>query len=836
MVDEVIYEEGDILTERNLGIVIGQPNIADYRIRGCDVDFDPNNNNIDIASDDPDADAAVATDTNDRGYILLPDRRLDVDLATTTATNYVYLVHDPTAAGDDSISVLVQDSKQAPSGASVLVAEVDPVADEVTQPPVGGPDVIADDLTVLGATTINGDSLTETVQDIVAAFSAGGDKISVSYDDAADALTIDTTALDQQEVYDAADALLSAGDKISLAYDAGADDLQIDTSALDQEEVEDTVAALLVGGDKLSLSYDDGASALTLDTTALDAEEVQDEVDTLLTGGTGIDLTYDDANSTLTVDAVREQVEDWIAMLVGGGDKVSVTHDDGADTITIDTTALDAEEVRDEVGSLLVGGDGISITVDDPGDSVTVALPTDAVGLDELDQSVSPTWTSKHNFSGGIGGLPKPAADNDAARKQYVDAMEQGLDPKDSVVAATDGTAVDLTSSTDPNPIDGVTLSDGDRVLLKDQTDATENGIYSAVTATDPTTWTRTEDFDDDADVTDNAYTFVERGSANVNEGWAVITNDPITVGSTNIVWSQFSGAGQITAGDGLSKTGDTLAAVVSDYAGTGLTDDGSNNLDVQQEQIEDWVAALATGGTNITTTYDDANDQLVIDTSALNQEEVEDTVSSLLSASSNLAWNYDDSSDVLTVSLSGPITGVQIGTSDNRQDGYFNTVDSTAVDTERVGDARHYAEAYSGSDPDARLDNALAAATDGDTIILESDKYNDTRTISKDIGVISPGNRWIANADISANWELTGQIYFDGGYLNGSTLTISNNRQIVTNVSVGSIQVNDSDSLFYGLSEIDITFASGTSSNVVDASTKSTATDNGSNTVGIIR
>jgi len=82
----------------------------------------------------------------------------------------------------------------------------------------------------------------------------------------------------------------------------------------------------------------------------------------------------------------------------------------------------------------------------------------------------------------------KPTNDSDLATKSYVDSIEQGLDVKDSVRAATDGTNIDLTSSTDPNPIDGVTLNDGDRVLLKDQTDATENGIYNAATATDPTT------------------------------------------------------------------------------------------------------------------------------------------------------------------------------------------------------------------------------------------------------------------------------------------------------------------------------------------------------------
>lgn len=169
-----------------------------------------------------------------------------------------------------------------------------------------------------------------------------------------------------------------------------------------------------------------------------------------------------------------------------------------------------------------------------------------------------------------ISNLPAPTNPNDAARKQYVDAIEQGLNLKDAVRAATESN-VDLASATDPNPVDGVTLSDGDRVLLKSQTTASENGIYVATTATDPTTWTRSADFDEDVEVTSGSFTFVEEGTLNANRGFVVTTNDPITVGTTDINWTQFSGAGQINAGEGLTKTGDTLDVRLD------IDDDGGN-------------------------------------------------------------------------------------------------------------------------------------------------------------------------------------------------------------------------------------------------------------------
>ena len=192
-----------------------------------------------------------------------------------------------------------------------------------------------------------------------------------------------------------------------------------------------------------------------------------------------------------------------------------------------------------------------------------------------------------------IKNIPTPTADGEVAPKKYVDAIEQGLDIKDSVRIATDGTNVDLSSATDPGNLDGVSLSDGDRVLLKDQSTASENGIYDAVTASDPTTWVRSEDANDDDEVTGGAFTFVEEGSLNKNRGFVLTTNNP-TLGTDGLTFTQFSGAGQITAGRGLTKDGDTLKART-------------------EESIQDIIYTNVLSGTQtlINVTYDDANGEV---------------------------------------------------------------------------------------------------------------------------------------------------------------------------------------------------------------------------------
>jgi hypothetical protein len=163
-----------------------------------------------------------------------------------------------------------------------------------------------------------------------------------------------------------------------------------------------------------------------------------------------------------------------------------------------------------------------------------------------------------------ITGLGTPSADADAATKAYVDSVAQGLDTKASVVAATTTNGTLATAFANGQVVDGVTLATGNRILIKNQTDATTNGIYTVNASGAPT---RSTDMDLGSEFP-SAYVFVEQGTTNADTGWVCTNNSPVTLGSTNITWAQFSGAGTYVAGDGLTLTGNTFAV----GAGTGIT------------------------------------------------------------------------------------------------------------------------------------------------------------------------------------------------------------------------------------------------------------------------
>jgi hypothetical protein len=149
-----------------------------------------------------------------------------------------------------------------------------------------------------------------------------------------------------------------------------------------------------------------------------------------------------------------------------------------------------------------------------------------------------------------------PVAGLDVANKSYVDSARTGLDVKASVKVATTEA---ITLSTDLAPgdeIDGYTLVAGDRVLVKNQDSASENGIY--VVQADGSV-VRATDADQNAEVTPGMFTFVEQGDLNADSGWVMITDGTINLGSTGLEFSLFSVAGNILAGAGLSKTGDVL-------------------------------------------------------------------------------------------------------------------------------------------------------------------------------------------------------------------------------------------------------------------------------------
>jgi hypothetical protein len=155
-----------------------------------------------------------------------------------------------------------------------------------------------------------------------------------------------------------------------------------------------------------------------------------------------------------------------------------------------------------------------------------------------------------------ITGLGTPTDGTDAATKNYVDSAAQGIDWKASVRAATTANVTLASDLENGDVLDGVTLATGDRVLVKDQSTGSENGIYVVKASGAPD---RSTDADTGAEVTANFAVFVEQGTVNADQGYTLTNNGAITVGTTALTFTQFTGLGQIVAGTGLDKTGNTL-------------------------------------------------------------------------------------------------------------------------------------------------------------------------------------------------------------------------------------------------------------------------------------
>ena len=110
--------------------------------------------------------------------------------------------------------------------------------------------------------------------------------------------------------------------------------------------------------------------------------------------------------------------------------------------------------------------------------------------------------------------------------------------------------------------VDGITLATNDRILLKNQSTGSENGIYTVNASGAPT---RATDFDSNSEVTGGTFFFVEEGTVNADNGFVLTNDGAITVGTTALTFTQFSGAGQVVAGDALTKSGNTLNVAVDD-------------------------------------------------------------------------------------------------------------------------------------------------------------------------------------------------------------------------------------------------------------------------------
>ena len=184
------------------------------------------------------------------------------------------------------------------------------------------------------------------------------------------------------------------------------------------------------------------------------------------------------------------------------------------------------------------------------------------VRTNRLDQMAAPTGSVSLN-SQTITNLADPVNTQDAATRGFVEATAQGLDVKDSCVAATTANITIATALNNGDTLDGVTLSTNDRVLVKDQSTSSENGIY--VVGSSPA---RAVDLAAGADAA-GMFTFIEQGTTNADNGFVCTSNKgSAVVGTNNLTYAQFSGAGQITTADGIQKSGNTISVDLKSNGG----------------------------------------------------------------------------------------------------------------------------------------------------------------------------------------------------------------------------------------------------------------------------
>ena len=221
------------------------------------------------------------------------------------------------------------------------------------------------------------------------------------------------------------------------------------------------------------------------------------------------------------------------------------------------------------------GGAGIAeaLSVSESNGTITLTLnvaDTDSAGLLpasfwQMLQDATEDATASKLVKRDANGNAKVATPTDAAHiatKGYVDAARQGLDVKQSVRVATTAALV-FTGLENGDTLDGVTLATGDRILVKDQGGPgvahVDNGIYVVQVSGVPVRASDSNGTADTGELKPGTFTFVEEGTVNSDKGFVLSTNGTITVGSTAIAWTQFSGAGSFTAGDGISQNGNTI-------------------------------------------------------------------------------------------------------------------------------------------------------------------------------------------------------------------------------------------------------------------------------------
>ena len=463
-------------------------------------------------------------------------------------------------------------------------------------------------LTVTGAATFNGgvnigaDTLAEYIYDTVGGAVTGGTGITITNSDVGNTSTVsisNTTVTGAGTPVGSSTAIpvitfnaqgqltavstASITTTLGIAADTGTDSIALASDTLTftggegiDTSINSSTNTITIAAEDATTSNKGVASFATADFNVTSgAVELNDAVVKSVTtdsgaltpsthgfsilGGEGIDVTH--AGTTITVAGEDASTSNKGVASFATANFTVTSGDVTAKNITLGSSTL-------SLGSTTTSIAGITeLTVDNLNFNGNTVTSTDTNG----DIILSPNGTGKVDVSGSIiTGLSEPVGATDAATKNYVDTVAEGLHVHEAAHCATtntlavlsggtvtynngtSGVGATLTLSAGLSAIDGHTLNNGDRILVKNQATQAHNGMYVRTSAT---VLTRASDFDTAVEIGGGDFTFVENGTTYANTGW-VQTVEVLTVGTDNIIWQQFSGTGTFTAGNGLTITG----------------------------------------------------------------------------------------------------------------------------------------------------------------------------------------------------------------------------------------------------------------------------------------
>ena len=428
-----------------------------------------------------------------------------------------------------------------------------------------------------GEVTLNQTTLEESVEDYINGSLTAGTGMATAYDDTAGTITISGT-----------DASTSAKGIASF----GTNDFSVTAGAV----------TIKTGGvSNAQLAGDIANGKLTNSTISIDADtgttNAVDLGDTLVvTGGEGIDTAVSGDTLTITGELATSSnkgiasfsgddftVTDGVVAIKSTGILAAQISNNAVTTDKIANDAVTLDKIADAVTKTTLGTTDLTL-----GSTSTTVAGLTSVAVGTLTVTTNNIATSSGNLvlnptgnisanSNRIVDVSNPTSANDASNKTYVDSVAQGLAIKNACAAATtadlsgtynngtSGVGATITITADSIAVlDGVTLQVGDRILVKNQTNLVENGIY---TYTNTSTLTRATDADTTAELSAGTFFFVQSGTLAGDNGFVQteIVNNIGSGANSNIKYTQFSGAGQIVAGAAITKTGNQLDIGVDD-------------------------------------------------------------------------------------------------------------------------------------------------------------------------------------------------------------------------------------------------------------------------------